>query len=77
MLLSATLDRAFDRGLITVDRSRRVLVSKHLRESQSRETRDYFARYEQAMLRPAIRFDPDPVFLDWHNSQCFIDARPV
>jgi putative restriction endonuclease len=77
LLLSATLDRAFDRGLITVDHNRRIRVSRHLRESQSRETRDYFQQFEQATLRPAIRFDPDPAFLDWHNSHCFIDQRPA
>ena len=77
LLLSATLDRAFDRGLITVDHNRRIWVSRHLRESQSRETRDYFQQFEQASLRPAIRFDPDPAFLDWHNSHCFIDQRPA
>lgn len=74
LLLSATLDRAFDRGLITVDRNRRIQVSRQLRESQSRETRDYFTQFEQAQLRPAIRFDPDPVFLDWHNAHCFMDG---
>jgi len=73
LLLSATLDRAFDSGLITVDRSRRVHVSRRLRESQSPETRNYFQQFEQASLRSAIRFDPDPAFLDWHNNHCFID----
>ena len=76
LLLSATLDKAFDRGLITVDPNRRVVVSRQLRDSQSRETRDYFREFEQAPLRPAIRFDPDPAFLAWHNSHCFLDQRP-
>lgn len=75
LLLSATLDRAFDRGLITVDHSCRIHVSRHLRESQSRETRDYFRQFEQATLRPAIRFDPDPAFLEWHNNHCFADRN--
>lgn len=77
LLLSATLDRAFDRGLITVDRSCRIHVSRHLRDSSSRETRDYFRQFEQTSLRPAIRFDPDPDFLEWHNSNCFIDQHLV
>ena len=77
LLLSATLDRAFDRGLITVDRNRRIHVSRDLRESQSRETRDYFQKFEQATLRSAIRFDPDPSFLEWHSNHWFIDQRPV
>lgn len=55
-----TLDRAFDRGLITVDRARRIHVSRQLRESRSRETRDYFQQFEKATLRPAARFDPEP-----------------
>lgn len=75
LLLSATLDRAFDRGLITVDHNRRIMVSRQLRESASRETRDYFGQFEHAKLRPAIRFDPDPAFLDWHNAHCFVDQR--
>lgn len=74
LLLSATLDRAFDRGLITVDRNRRVRVSRQLRESPSAETRAHFQPYEQAALRPASRFDPDPAFLDWHNRHCFVDS---
>lgn len=75
LLLSATLDRAFDRGLITVDRARRIHVSRRLRESSSRETRDYFEQFEKATLRPAARFDPEPAFLDWHNEHCFMDHR--
>lgn len=77
LLLSATLDRAFDRGLITVVRDRKVLVSRQLRESQSRETRDYFGQFEGVALRPAVRFDPEPLFLEWHNENCFLDARAI
>ena len=75
LLLSATLDRAFDRGLITVDRNRRIHVSLQLRESRSDATRDYFQQFEQKTLRSAIRFDPDPAFLNWHNKNCFVDYR--
>ena len=75
LLLSATLDRAFDRGLITVDRARRIHVSRQLRDSRSPETRDYFQQFERATLRPAARFDPEPAFLDWHNEHCFVDHR--
>lgn len=77
LLLVATLDRAFDRGLITVDHNLRVQVSQQLRKSPSRATRDYFNQFEQAMLRPAIRFDPNPDFLEWHNNNCFVDRVAV
>jgi putative restriction endonuclease len=73
-LLSATLDRAFDRGLSAVDQNRRILVSRQLRESQSRETREFFQQFELGSLRPAKCFDPDPAFLDWHNTHWFADS---
>lgn len=73
LLLSATLDRAFDRGLITIDLNHRVHVSMQLSKSQSADTRNYFQKFEQAKIRSAIRFDPDPIFLEWHKNNCFVD----
>lgn len=73
-LLSATFDKAFDRGLITINSDRRVRVSRELRRSPSPETRAYFEKYEDAPVRAAVRFDPDLAFLDWHNRYCFVDG---
>ena len=75
VLLSATFDKAFDRGLITIGADRRVLVSRELRQSPSSETRTYFENYEDAQVRAAVRFEPDLAFLDWHNRNCFVDRR--
>jgi putative restriction endonuclease len=74
LLLVATLDRAFDRGLITVDRDCLIHVSKQLVESPSRETREYFSQFKSVKLRSPVRFDPEPEFLDWHGRNCFVDA---
>ena len=74
-LLSGTFDKAFDRGLITINPDRRVRVSRELRQSPSPETRAYFEKYDDAPVRPAVRFDPDNAFLDWHNHYCFVDGR--
>lgn len=77
LLLSATLDRAFDRGLITVDRQRRIRVSRQLSESQSRETRDYFRQFENARLQrqsgsiPIRRFSTGTT-----NTASWINAPP-
>ncbi|MBH1943289.1 HNH endonuclease [Erythrobacter sp. YJ-T3-07] len=76
LLLSATFDRAFDRGLITVDENGRINVSRQLCESESQATRSYFREFEGKTLRSAVRFDPDPAFLRWHNLNCFVDASP-
>lgn len=75
LLLAATLDRAFDQGLITVGPDRRVRVSRPLLESRSKPTRAYFERYQDAEIRPARRMDPDPAFLEWHSTVRFVDAR--
>ena len=77
ILLSATFDKAFDRGLISISRERRVMVSRQLRENDSTETRAYFDRYQDASIRPALRFDPGPAFLDWHNRHCFVDGTEL
>lgn len=75
LCLSATFDRAFDRGLVTLDNSRTVLVSKSLLTHDSQKTRDYFTPFQGVAIIPSIRFDPDPAFLDWHRNQRFLDAR--
>lgn len=75
LLLCATLDRAFDRGLLTVTDTYEVEISCLLLNSHSHETRDYFQKYQGNSLRPAKRFDPSPEFLTWHRTNCFIDSE--
>jgi len=75
LLLSATLDRAFDAGLISIDHSHRVVVSKRLLENPNAETREYFSQFHKSALRPAARFDPDPALLNWHFTERFEDNR--
>jgi hypothetical protein len=75
LCLSATFDRAFDRGLMGVDETGRVRFSASLLENSSSETRSFFRPYEGNMLREATRFDPDPAFLRWHHENCFRDER--
>ena len=70
--LSATFDRAFDRGLLTVLPSGFVKISYQLLESASAETRAHFAPYHNEKIRTGWRFDPDPVLLAWHNEEHFI-----
>lgn len=75
LCLSATFDRAFDRGLLTLDESRTVLVSKSLLTHSNQKTRDYFLPYQGVAIIPSTRFDPDPEFLHWHRNKRFLDAR--
>jgi len=66
LCLSATFDRAFDRGLMRVDQNGRAVFSAKLLKSESAETREFFQPYHERTLLDARRFDPDPAFLKWH-----------
>lgn len=73
VLLSATIDKAFDQGLLTIERTGIIRVAKRLTSHPSSLTREFFQEFDQASVRPAVRFDPDPAFLDWHNEYRFVD----
>jgi putative restriction endonuclease len=69
LCLSATFDRAFDRGLMSVDQEGRANFSPSLLESSSAATRSYFQPYHGKTLLAPKRFDPDPSFLAWHHTR--------
>ncbi len=71
LCLSATFDRAFDRGLMGVDPGGRAIFSSRLLKSESPETRLFFQPYQGRNLLEAVRFDPDPAFLEWHREHRF------
>ncbi|WP_373486891.1 HNH endonuclease [Blastomonas sp.] len=72
--LSATFDRAFDRGLLTVSTDGLVKISRQLLDSSRAETRSYFSPYQGKKIKMGSRFDPDPSLLAWHNKEQFVDA---
>lgn len=74
VLLSATMDKAFDCGLMTITAGGQVHFARQLINSKSVETANYFSQFENTLIRAARRFDPDPVFLDWHNRHHFVDG---
>jgi putative restriction endonuclease len=76
LCLSATFDRAFDRGLITVLPSMKVKIARCLTAEAGPDTREFFAPYAGVKIRAAVRFSPEPQFLEWHNEHCFVDASP-
>ena len=75
LALSATFDRAFDRGLITIDQSLNVCVSRQLLQSQSDRTRAHFSPFHGKPITRPTRFEPDLGFLGWHSQTIFIDAN--
>ena len=73
LCLSATLDRAFDRGLVTFNDAGAVLVAKSLITHTSSATRSFFSQYQGAAIGRSTRFNPDASFLTWHRNQIFVD----
>ncbi|CCQ90927.1 conserved hypothetical protein [Nitrospina gracilis 3/211] len=65
LCLNALHDRAFDRGLITVNPNYEVMVS-------SQVNHDLFEKYEGRRLSLPQRFVPDPAFLEFHRNEIFV-----
>lgn len=74
LLLSGTFDRAFDSGLISISTENKINVSKRLLENGNLHTREFFAKYQNMKIRNANRFSPDPIFLDWHFFNVYVDS---
>jgi len=72
--LNALYDRAFDRGLITLDDSLCVVVSRRLKiESVPTFQQQTLIDIEGKQLRTPYRFAPDPVALAHHRGHIFSD----
>ncbi len=71
LCLSATIERLFDSGLMTIDEDHRVCFSRRLRSLKDRAVaREIVSRHGQPILLPS-RFFPDPHCLRWHREHVF------
>jgi putative restriction endonuclease len=62
--LSATFDKAFDKGLITVDSNFKVLFSNKLKKHLKEEFyKNEFERFENSRISLPIKFLPNEEFL--------------
>jgi putative restriction endonuclease len=71
--LSALHDRAFDRGLISVDENLALVVSRRLHVAHPTDIhRSALLDIEGRRLRLPSRFKPDPEALAWHRAHVFL-----
>jgi putative restriction endonuclease len=71
LCLSATFDRLFDAGLMTLTADLEVIVSERLRSSGNKRVEDIVCAYHGApMIRPH-RFLPLESYLNWHRTYRF------
>ena len=64
--LNALHDRAFDKGLITINEDYKVVVSKKIKH-------ELLLRYDNAPITLPRRLHPDQNFLKFHRNEIFID----
>jgi len=71
--LSGTFDKAFDKGLITIDEDYRIVFSNELK-SYSRQGffKKEFEKYENCRIHLPIKFLPNKDFLQYHNDNIFL-----
>lgn len=73
LCLSATFDRLFDNGLITISKDLVVVVSQKLLNSGVKRTTDLICQYHGAPITRPSRFLPLPESLKWHRDNVFQD----
>ena len=72
LCLNALHDKAFDKGLITLDKYYRIIISKRLSEIEMDEiTHDWFYSYQNQKICLPNRFLPGRDFIEYHNDVIF------
>lgn len=73
LCLNPLHDRAFDKGLITLDDNLRVVHSPSLRDALTHESyAEHFAKFEGMQIRLPVRARPAHAFLDYHRNNIFV-----
>ncbi len=70
--LCASHDRAFDRGLISIEDDYKISLSQRLKKFQNNKYVDLmFFRFNNQSMKLPFRFLPDKSNLDWHRKNVF------
>lgn len=69
--MSATFDRLFDSGLLTIEEDLNLCVSKRVRDLKDKATADLVAARHGQQIIPPVRFYPDAECLRWHRKNRF------
>ena len=73
LCLNALHDKAFDRGLITIDQNYYIVVSDKLRKADmDSETKAWLQHYDRQKIILPDRFLPGKEFIEYHNDVIFI-----
>lgn len=72
LCLNTLHDKAFDRGLITVDSTYQIVLSPSLKSVLTEKAyAEYFGRYDGVKIRLPVHHRPSKDFLEYHNNHVF------
>lgn len=69
--MSATFDRLFDSGLVTLEDDLTLRISKHVQGLRDQAVAELITVYNGKRIIPPTRFYPDPDCLRWHRENRF------
>ena len=73
LCLNTLHDKAFDRGLLTLDGDFKVVLSSSLKAALTHDAYDrYFAGYEGKIIKLPLHHRPRKEFLEYHNNYVFV-----
>lgn len=73
LCLNALHDKAFDRGLITIDHNYNIVVSSRLKNAEmDSETQEWLKHYDRCRIMLPDRFLPGQNFIEYHNDVVFM-----
>lgn len=73
LCLNTLHDRAFDRGLITIDKDYKIIISEKIKEAKmDLETKAWFMGYEKRQIILPDKFLPGKDFIEYHNDMIFL-----
>jgi putative restriction endonuclease len=72
LCLSATFDKLFDSGLITVTKEYRIAVSERLLKHSDEHTTKLICKYNKKPIFAPQKFMPSLNYLEWHRKNIFI-----
>ncbi|MEK7781103.1 MAG: HNH endonuclease [Verrucomicrobiota bacterium] len=73
LALCVLFDKAFDRGLMTIDEQLKVVYSKRVKKLANDFIKSSLLEYEGRKICLPNRFCPRPEFLQWHRDNIFTD----
>lgn len=76
LLLNALHDRAFDKGLMTIDHDLRIVASRQVQNMvKGGPESDYLRRFHHRQIDVPGRFHPRRELIEYHNDVAFRDRR--